>query len=762
MDNDGPNYRSRSDASRRLFGDDARDDTVTATEQGAAAPDRLFAASRDHRDHDDPGSRARSPFAKPSEDGAVRRAADAEPRFERPAQDPYRPAEARRDPDQGDEPRPSARPRSDNLFDSPRESVRERFGSPGSGSGLFEREEKPRSSVFPRDPIDPVPRPSPSRDWEAPATTELPIRGSQDRGFDFDRPARSSERAVPPPRIDRLGDQSAPAERRPSALDRAAPRAPAVTENGAANRFADRPSYADREPTYERDSHERDSHERDYVPPPGDRAYVAPPPRDQRDYYDPEPADQAPAYHGYHARELATVDEYGREREYEYIDESVDFRRAEPSGYEAYGQFDDRYGEFQEEPKRRGPFLLLGSLIGVAAIAGGLILVYKQGVREGQNDTVPVVSAPQDPAKVEPSEPGGIEVSGRTKLIYDRIIGETTVTDETIESREEPLLDPSSQPGAARDEPSSQQVEGGEPLPLPLPPPPGSGQQGSVDPSAMPAGGDAFTQAAVQTPTVPQTDPSIPSAVIQPDETGSAGTQPVAPAPPDPSDPIAQMLASPPVPVEKPVPPSRQAAPGTAVPTNPVEAAPLPGSVPREDTQTASADSATPAPINLQPGQPVTLQPAQPAAPVQPATQAHTDASRSIGQTRFDDEPGSGIQQPAVEPVAPQQAPANDAQVAAVEPQAVVSEQPITGGKFVVQLASFRTEQEAQAEFDRLRERHGSLLDNYSSFIQQADLGSRGIYYRLRIGPIEERGTASQLCNSLISAGERDCFVGER
>jgi hypothetical protein len=282
----------------------------------------------------------------------------------------------------------------------------------------------------------------------------------------------------------------------------------------------------------------------------------------------------------------------------------------------------------------------------------------------------------------------------------------------------------------------------------------------------MPAGDDPFTQAAVQTPTVPQTDPSIPSTVIQPGDTASAGTQPVAPgdqaAPPDPSDPIAQLLASPPVPADKPVPPSRQAAPGTAVPTNPVEAAPLPGSVPRDDTQTASADSAAPAPINLQPGQPVTLQPAQPAAPVQPATNAQTDASRSTGQARFEDEPGSGIQQPAVQPVAPQQPPASDAQVAAVEPQAVVPEQPITGGRFVVQLASYRTQQEAQAEFDRLRQRHGSLVENYSSFIEKADLGASGIYYRLRIGPIEERGTASQLCNSLISAGERDCFVGER
>jgi hypothetical protein len=471
----------------------------------------------------------------------------------------------------------------------------------------------------------------------------------------------------------------------------------------------------------------------------------------------------ADAYEGFHARELAGVDD-DYAREYEYTDESVDFRRAEPSGFDEFTQYDDQYAEYPTERRRRGPFLLLGSLIGVAAIAGGLILVYKQGVREGQQDQVPVVEAPADPARVEPTDPGGIEVSGRTKLIYDRIIGEATVTEETFSSREEPLLDPSGQANATQDQSGTQTSSGqqgdtgtaGEPLPLPLPPPPSApavGQQGSLQ---QPSVDQAVTQVQqAQGGQVP--DPSIPSTVLQPADTTTqqaaeqvAALQPDQEAPAvDADDPIASLIASPPLPIDKPVPPSRQADPGPAVPTGPVEIGALPGSVPREDTQ---AQDQT-APVNLNPGQPVTLQPAEPA---QPATQAEQATTQAQGGRTFDDEPGSGTSFNAA-------TPAPETEVASVQPQVTApAEQVITGGRYVVQLASFRTETEAQQEFQRLQGRHGTLLGGYSSFIQQADLGSRGIYYRLRIGPIEDRSSASQLCNSLISAGERDCFVGER
>ncbi len=44
------------------------------------------------------------------------------------------------------------------------------------------------------------------------------------------------------------------------------------------------------------------------------------------------------------------------------------------------------------------------------------------------------------------------------------------------------------------------------------------------------------------------------------------------------------------------------------------------------------------------------------------------------------------------------------------------------------------------------------------SDIQEADLGERGVWYRLRIGPFDDNGAANDVCNPLKAQGD-DCFV---
>ncbi|WP_170984602.1 SPOR domain-containing protein [Rhodoligotrophos defluvii] len=80
-------------------------------------------------------------------------------------------------------------------------------------------------------------------------------------------------------------------------------------------------------------------------------------------------------------------------------------------------------------------------------------------------------------------------------------------------------------------------------------------------------------------------------------------------------------------------------------------------------------------------------------------------------------------------------------------------------GQYLIQLASFRTQQDAATEFNRLKRSFPQLLGNLSPFIQEADLGARGKFYRLRIGPLASQEGASQLCNTLIASGEKDCLV---
>lgn len=77
---------------------------------------------------------------------------------------------------------------------------------------------------------------------------------------------------------------------------------------------------------------------------------------------------------------------------------------------------------------------------------------------------------------------------------------------------------------------------------------------------------------------------------------------------------------------------------------------------------------------------------------------------------------------------------------------------------FFVQVTSVRTESDAQAAWGRLQGKFGSLVANYGPDIQTVDLGERGIYHRLRVGPLDGRDAASGLCGQFKQQGQ-DCIV---
>jgi cell division protein FtsN len=88
---------------------------------------------------------------------------------------------------------------------------------------------------------------------------------------------------------------------------------------------------------------------------------------------------------------------------------------------------------------------------------------------------------------------------------------------------------------------------------------------------------------------------------------------------------------------------------------------------------------------------------------------------------------------------------------------------PVLGrGRFVVQIASHRRQADALAEFAGLKRRYPQVIGNYKPSIQRADLGDRGIYYRLRIGPLASKADAARFCESLKTAGKNDCLIRRR
>lgn len=81
----------------------------------------------------------------------------------------------------------------------------------------------------------------------------------------------------------------------------------------------------------------------------------------------------------------------------------------------------------------------------------------------------------------------------------------------------------------------------------------------------------------------------------------------------------------------------------------------------------------------------------------------------------------------------------------------------IPSGTYVVQISSQRSREQAQSSYTAMQRRYPSVLGNVPSVIQAADLGDKGVYYRVRIVS-ESRDAATRLCENLKAAGG-DCFV---
>ena len=131
----------------------------------------------------------------------------------------------------------------------------------------------------------------------------------------------------------------------------------------------------------------------------------------------------------------------------------------------------------------------------------------------------------------------------------------------------------------------------------------------------------------------------------------------------------------------------------------------------------------------------------------------------------------------APQPVAPQQASAGQAPVAAAptpvqkpavpkvaaatpaaEPAAPAAEAS-SGGSYVVQVAARKSQTDALAAFADIQQKYPQLLEGYRPIIKRADLGNKGVWYRLNVGPVESKQVASSLCSQLKSAGMRSCLI---
>jgi len=117
----------------------------------------------------------------------------------------------------------------------------------------------------------------------------------------------------------------------------------------------------------------------------------------------------------------------------------------------------------------------------------------------------------------------------------------------------------------------------------------------------------------------------------------------------------------------------------------------------------------------------------------------------------------------AVVPDPEPEAPAQEMRAAAPEgdrTQVTGSLNP-SSGNWVVQVASVKgDEAQAQRRADSIGESYQSTLASLALEVKRADLGDKGIYYRVRIGPFAEKSGANEICQKLKGEGQ-DCFVAK-
>lgn len=82
---------------------------------------------------------------------------------------------------------------------------------------------------------------------------------------------------------------------------------------------------------------------------------------------------------------------------------------------------------------------------------------------------------------------------------------------------------------------------------------------------------------------------------------------------------------------------------------------------------------------------------------------------------------------------------------------------------YVVVLASVPASEQSRLaalkQFADMQQQYGTVLQNRTPDVQEANLGEKGVYHRLLVGPPGSRSQASTLCSELKAAGYKDCWV---
>ncbi len=353
-----------------------------------------------------------------------------------------------------------------------------------------------------------------------------------------------------------------------------------------------------------------------------------------------------------------------------------------------------------ETPQPRRGLIIASALLGVAVLGIGAVVGLPKltGTPRTSSGEPPVIKAEAGPSKVQPQNPGGVEIPNQNKQIFERT-PEPRAADTRVVNREEQPIDVQA---AARAAPR-----------VILPGPGGA--------PAAPAAAEA--PAAPATPASPSPAVTAPPPVSaaqspalgEPRRVRTVAVRPDGTIAPPPGSPAAAA-------------PAASAAPATASAPAPASAAPANPAAPAQ-----AAAGQAPRPVVGAPRPPGSRPPAQDEAP-RAAAPTQTAAA------------GPAASAPAAVRPAPQAAAAPAAAPAAA-----------AGSGFMIQLGAPGSESEARATFAALQRRYADQLGSEQPVIRRADVGEGKTVFRLRVGPYS-REDAVQRCEALKAAGGQ-CFI---
>jgi hypothetical protein len=479
--------------------------------------------------------------------------------------------------------------------------------------------------------------------------------------------------------------------------------------------------------------------------------------------------------------ELATEDAsvaYSEEWEDQPAEEDAVYAEENTiSRYDAVEPVPGIEGEAAVE-KRRGlvsPRMLAFTIpVALALVGVGAAVAMRGSPVLGQRGDAPVIKADESPVKVQPAK------------VADR----DQTPSQTALDAADPLSKPSQVVLARPEQPVDvvAAVKGAQPRggAAPVQPPPSSGIVIVAGPGASAGSGSAapaspaapaMAPAALPMPTaaanVPLPDPPQPSAQgsvfgtprrvstvsVKPDGTIVSGAKPRIDSMPQPKRLASADPTAAPAPDSSVVatPPSAPAAPApaAAAPSPAAPAAAAPSAAPATPAARKPADNvrARPTPAVSANGD-ADAKPARPAAkPPKPKLADLTPASATTHNA------DAGADRSAPLSITPQGRHGRQvASAAETTPRAAATEAPTNAARgesgFSVQLASSPSESDARATLSRLQRQFPSLG---GGSVRRADLGAKGIYYRVRVGPLT-RDAADKICTQL-KAGGAECIL---